>query len=305
MSKQATEFQKKEMSKMYRGKEIFKPLNTGWVDEHVACVREWVANIFFYRKGETTIMVDAGYNYDRLEEKMGWLGIDPKSIRHILITHQDTDHVGAVEADSPGLFRDAKLYIGEIENKYLTGEVRRKVIYHLYKLPQVTINNEKVLLRDGQVFEIDGIKIECFLAPGHTWGHMVYLIDDRYLFTGDTIWFGADGGYSFISALAESNKLAVKSLAELEQKLRKRGLRPVILTGHTGRTISTSPLRTAISSARRSRRKCTTRPRRMTPTTSRTTQRRMRSAAFCRRCRRSDAERREAGKPASLRGFGE
>ena len=43
MSKQATEFQKKEMSKMYRGKEIFKPLNTGWIDEHVACVREWVA----------------------------------------------------------------------------------------------------------------------------------------------------------------------------------------------------------------------------------------------------------------------
>ena len=62
------------------------------------------------------------------------------------------------------------------------------------------------------------------------------LIDDRYLFTGDTIWFGADGGYSFISALAESNKLAVKSLAELEQKLRTRGLRPVILTGHTGWT---------------------------------------------------------------------
>ena len=146
MSKKATEFQRKAMSWMYRGKEIFKPLNTGWIDENVACVREWVANIFFYRKGDTTIMVDAGYNYDRLAEKMGWLGIDPKSIHHILITHQDTDHVGAVEADSPGLFRNAKLYIGEIENRYLTGEVRRKVIYHLYKLPQVTINNEKVLL---------------------------------------------------------------------------------------------------------------------------------------------------------------
>ena len=49
MSKKATEFQKREMSKMYRGKEIFKPLNTGWVDERVACVREWVANIFFYQ----------------------------------------------------------------------------------------------------------------------------------------------------------------------------------------------------------------------------------------------------------------
>ena len=236
MSKKATEFQKREMSKMYRGKEIFKPLNTGWVDERVACVREWVANIFFYRKGNTTIMIDAGYNYDRLAEKMDWLGIDPQSIRHILITHQDTDHVGAVEADSPGLFRSAKLYIGEIENRYLTGEVRRKVIYHLYKLPQVAINNEKVLLHDGETFEIGGIKIECFLVPGHTWGHMVYLIDDKYLFTGDTLWFGADGGYSFISSLAESNKLAVKSLAALEQKLQSRDLHPLFLTGHTGWT---------------------------------------------------------------------
>ena len=236
MSKKATEFQRKAMSKMYRGKEIFKPLNTGWVDEHVACVREWVANIFFYRKGDTTIMIDAGYNYVRLEEKMGWLEIDPKSIRHILITHQDTDHVGAVEADSPGLFRDAKLYIGEIENRYLTGEVRRKVIYHLYRLPQVTINNEKVLLTEGQVLDIDGIRIECLLVPGHTWGHMVYLIDDKYLFTGDTIWFGADGGYSFISALAEDNELAVRSLTALEEKLRGRDLHPLFITGHTGWT---------------------------------------------------------------------
>ena len=206
MSKKATEFQRKAMSRMYRGKEIFKPLNTGWIDENVACVREWVANIFFYRKGDTTIMIDAGYNYDRLE------------------------------ADSPGLFQNAKLYIGEIENRYLTGEARRKVIYHLYKLPQVTINNEKVLLHDGEVFDIDGIRIECFLVPGHTWGHMVYLVDGKYLFTGDTLWFGADGGYSFISSLAEDNKLAVKSLALLEKKLRKRGLHPLFITGHTGWT---------------------------------------------------------------------
>ena len=236
MSKKATEFQKKEISKMYRGKEIFKPLNTGWIDEHVGCVREWVANIFFYRKGDITIMIDAGYNYDRLAEKMRWLGVDPKSIRHILITHQDTDHVGAVEADSPGLFKNATLYVGEIENKYLTGETRRKVIYHLYKLPQVTINNPKVLLHDGQVFDIDVIRIECFLVPGHTWGHMVYLIDGKYLLTGDTIWFGADGGYSFISALTEDNKLAVRSLAALQARLQKRGLRPLFISGHTGWT---------------------------------------------------------------------
>ena len=236
MSKKASNFQKKVMSFGYRGKEIFKPLNTGRIDEHVACVREWIANIFFYTKNGTTVMIDAGYNYDRLKEKMTWLDINPSTIRHILITHQDTDHVGAVETDSDGLFQNATLYLSEIENKYLTGEVRRKVIFGLYKLPMVRSENKRFLLQDGQLLDINGIKVECILCPGHTWGHMVYLIDDEYLFTGDTIWFGADGGYSFINSLAEDNELAKRSLAELEQKLKDRGLTPKVITGHTGWT---------------------------------------------------------------------
>ena len=36
MSKKDSQFQKRVMSLMFRGKEIFKPLNTGWIDEHVA-----------------------------------------------------------------------------------------------------------------------------------------------------------------------------------------------------------------------------------------------------------------------------
>ena len=221
---------------MFRGKEIFKPLNTGWIDDQVACVREWVANIFFYTKNGTTIMIDAGYNYERLSEKMRWLDIDPASIKHILITHQDTDHMGALERDSELLFKDAVIYLSEIENRYLTGEVRRKVFYGLYKLPLVKTDNQRILLTDGQLLDIDGIKIECILVPGHTWGHMVYLIDDAYLFTGDTLWFGADGGYSFISTLAEDNKLSVRSLAALEKNLQKRTGTIKIITGHTGWT---------------------------------------------------------------------
>ena len=236
MSKKASRMQVKVMALAYRGKEIFKPLNTGAIDERVRCLREYIANIFFYTKNGVTVMIDAGYNYERLKEKLEWLDIRPEEISRILITHQDTDHVGAVERDSDRLFRDATLYIGETENRYLTGEVRRKVYFGLYKLPPVHIDNKKELLRDGQVLDFDGIRVEAFQVPGHTWGHMVYLIDDAYLFTGDTIWFGADGGYSFINALAEDNALAKRSLATLEQKLRARGLRPKIITGHTGWT---------------------------------------------------------------------
>lgn len=236
MSKFAFKFQKVLMSFSYRGKEIFKPLNTGHIDERVSAVREWVANVFFYTKNGKTVMIDAGYNYERLAEKMKWLDIEPASIQHILLTHLDTDHVGAVERDSGGLFHNAKLYLGEIENKYLTGEARRRVLFGHYKIPMVKTDNEKRLLKDGEVFYIEDIKVEAILVPGHTFGHLVYLIDDAYLFTGDTIWFGPDGGYSFLNSLAEDNELAKKSLVKLEKLIKERGISPKIISGHTGWT---------------------------------------------------------------------
>ena len=236
MSKNDSKFQVKFMSFMFKGKEIFKPLNTGFIDDRVSCIREYVANIYFYTKDDHTIMIDAGYNYDRLAEKMQWLNINPKQIKEILVTHQDTDHIGAIEKGSDELFSDATIYIGKVENEYLEGHKHRKVFWGLTTLPQVVINNQKVLIEDGQVFYIGNIKVEAILVPGHTWGHLVYLIDDSYLFTGDTIWFGADGGYAFLNTLAEDRKLQCQSLQRLKEILEKRNLQLKIITGHTGWT---------------------------------------------------------------------
>ena len=236
MSKNDSRFQVKFMSFMFKGKEIFKPLNTGFIDDRVSCIREYVANIYFYSKDGHTIMIDAGYNYDRLAEKMQWLGINSKDIKEILVTHQDTDHVGAIEQGSDELFRDATIYIGNIENEYLEGRKHRKVFWGLTTLPQVIIDNPKILIEDGQIFYIGNIKIEAFLVPGHTWGHLVYLVDDCYLFTGDTLWLGADGGYAFLNTLAEDRKLQCQSLQRLKEVLVKRNLQLKIITGHTGWT---------------------------------------------------------------------
>ena len=236
MSKNDSNFQVKFMSFMFKGKEIFKPLNTGFIDDRVSCIREYVANIYFYSKDGHTIMIDAGYNYDRLAEKMQWLGINSKDIKEILVTHQDIDHVGAIEQGSDELFRDATIYIGNIENEYLEGRKHRKVFWGLTTLPQVIIDNPKILIEDGQIFYIGNIKIEAFLVPGHTWGHLVYLVDDCYLFTGDTLWLGADGGYAFLNTLAEDRKLQCQSLQRLKEILVKRNLQLKIITGHTGWT---------------------------------------------------------------------
>ena len=39
MSKSDSKSQVKFMSAMFKGKEIFKPLNTGFIDERVGCIR--------------------------------------------------------------------------------------------------------------------------------------------------------------------------------------------------------------------------------------------------------------------------
>ena len=42
MSKQDSKNQQKFISFMFRGKEILKPLNTGYIDERISCIREYL-----------------------------------------------------------------------------------------------------------------------------------------------------------------------------------------------------------------------------------------------------------------------
>ena len=70
MSKKATEFQKREMSKMYRGKEIFKPLNTGWTDnfEFAFAHKDKLCSPFRKRVPDPTAPYDAYDESDDTEE---------------------------------------------------------------------------------------------------------------------------------------------------------------------------------------------------------------------------------------------
>ena len=97
MSKKATEFQRKAMSWMYRGKEIFKPLNTGWIDENVACVREWVANIFFYRKGDRDARADLEANAPIEKHRTADTGVPLQSYR-LCRNRGQSVHASAVAA---------------------------------------------------------------------------------------------------------------------------------------------------------------------------------------------------------------
>ena len=219
-----------------KGRGLLRPLNTGWLNQRIACLRTGGVNLYCYRKHGTAILIDAGASEDRLAEKLDWLGLRPEKISHVLLTHLDPGQIAGVAAGCRGLFSHCRLYLGQVENKYLTGEKNREILKGFCKLPVPALSGASTLLSDDQTFWINDIKVDVLLVRGHSWGHLCYLIDDEYLFSGDAIWLGPEGGYSPINFLSEDNHLARCSLRVLKARLEQRDIPPVVLTAHTGWT---------------------------------------------------------------------
>lgn len=72
-----------------------------------------------------------------------------------------------------------------------------------------------MLVKDNQTFTLDGVEIKAIATAGHTMGHMSYLVDGRYLFVGDTLLLGEDGGYAFMDFWNVNSPENMRSLDKL------------------------------------------------------------------------------------------
>ena len=101
---------------MYRGKGALHPAPTGKLTDMVSCIREYDVNIFFLRKGETLIAIDAGYkSHPGLLERCRKIGVNPSKVQALFLTHADPDHAGGLDIRQENLFLNARVYLGERE----------------------------------------------------------------------------------------------------------------------------------------------------------------------------------------------
>jgi metallo-beta-lactamase class B len=105
------------------------------------------------------------------------LGINPGDVSAVLLTHTDGDHVGAL-----GLFDKAKLYMSKEEEQMING-TKSKFLWFGNSISRT----DYTLLEDRQKIQVGNLTIEGILVPGHTSGMMAYLINNKYLFTGDIL----------------------------------------------------------------------------------------------------------------------
>ncbi|MDA0178989.1 MBL fold metallo-hydrolase [Solirubrobacter phytolaccae] len=130
----------------------------------------WLTNTYLVAAGPNTdaFLVDAGGPMAPLFEKAEELGLN---VTHILLTHHHGDHV---------------VDLGETLERYPDAIV----LAH----PEERVPGTTGDLNPGDELEIGGLKIKALHTPGHTSGMLNLLVDDKELFTGDTLFKGSVGG---------------------------------------------------------------------------------------------------------------
>jgi len=103
--------------------------------------------------------------------------IDPNNITAVFLTHTHADHVAAIK-----LFNNATTYFSKQEEQMINGKKPVFLWIHNH-----IATKKYLLLNDNETIEIGNIKIKAILTPGHTPGSMCYVVNDKYLFTGDLV----------------------------------------------------------------------------------------------------------------------
>ncbi len=104
------------------------------------------------------------------------------TVKYIFITHGHTDHVLALEAVKDHF--SAPIVISEIDEwRLLDEELINERPY--VKVPYKAVKPD-ILIKEGDVIEVDELKFRFYGMPGHTDGSMAIVLDD-IIFTGDTL----------------------------------------------------------------------------------------------------------------------
>lgn len=216
-----------------RGTGTFHPQETGIIDENLSCIRQKDVNIWFYRKNDTIIAIDSGYHTeDSFFRDLKKLNIKNEEISAVFITHGDVDHMGGLL--SPTIFApNAQLYLHKFEENMILGKEHRFGKGPIKIRNPVHFSGNYHLLEDGQKIDIEGITIEIFLCSGHTKGHSHYLVDGKYLFSGDSIAMNEEGGHCFFDFYNMNSLENIASLGKIEKQL-KNNPPNFICTSHSG-----------------------------------------------------------------------
>ncbi|MFO0851360.1 MAG: MBL fold metallo-hydrolase [Gemmataceae bacterium] len=168
------------------------------------------------------VVVDPGFDPAAILDFLGRSGLTPAAV---LDTHGHVDHIAGNKA-LKAAFPDAPLVIGHADAPMLTDAMLNLSGQWGFNIISPPAD---VLVADEQVIEYAGLRLEVRDAPGHSPGHVVYVVhesDPPLVLGGDVLFAGGVGRTDFPGG----------SFAQLEASIRAK-LWPlpdgtIVLPGH-------------------------------------------------------------------------
>lgn len=133
-------------------------------------------------KNKNAIIIDPGAEIDKI---MAIINKNNTEVKKIIITHGHFDHISAVLKLKNRTKAD--IYIHKADRKALT-DPKINLSTHLGSNNLITLKPADVLLKEGDIIEIQGYEFEVLHTPGHSPGGIcLYDKGNKVLISGDTI----------------------------------------------------------------------------------------------------------------------
>lgn len=222
------------------------PLATGKIEgTDIIAINNRINNLFFIPVGVPTpsgrdwIVIDAGSTVGKVKREMERMSIDGNRVKGVFLTHTDYDHVASL-----ALFPNAVIYMSEQEKQMINGSTYRQFLKK-NRLPKLCDSNKIVYLSEQKMIEVitteldephgqqkqplDSHKVRMIQVPGHTKGSAMYVVDEKYLFTGDA--FKIADGRILVHPYTMDRKQAKETIHRVQDELKKY---EKVFTAHYG-----------------------------------------------------------------------
>jgi len=159
------------------------------------------SHVYLIRGTHKNLLIDTGMtaHFPRLKASLQYLGLRPRDVHFIILTHEHFDHIGATcHFFGTAVVAAHRLAANKIElqDEFVTMMKYCNLTYRPFFAD--------IWLEDGSIIDLGDYRLHTLHTPGHTSGCIcLYEVTEQLLFTGDTVFSGGT-----LSVIAPSGSIS-------------------------------------------------------------------------------------------------
>lgn len=150
-------------------------------------------NMYLIINNKKGVIIDPGFISSEVEALIKEIKRECDEIPVVLLTHGHYDHISGLAILKEKF--NSTIYCHKLEKEKLKDAEKNGAVF--FNAVTTTIPPPDKYLSDGEQIKLIGLTFKIIHTPGHTRGGISVLLEDRYLFSGDTLFKSGIGRTDF------------------------------------------------------------------------------------------------------------